>query len=108
MANLTDPYSTLNPETNSDSPSAKSKGVRFNSATQVTAHNKNRGTLRNISLPRPRGKNKSLILLLLQSRNKETHIKASLISYAIVCAIARSPPSLAYFLPDPQPAPIRG
>jgi hypothetical protein len=28
-------YSTLNPETNSDSPSAKSKGVRFVSANDV-------------------------------------------------------------------------
>jgi hypothetical protein len=28
------PYSTLNPETSSDSPSAKSKGVRLVSATQ--------------------------------------------------------------------------
>jgi len=35
MANFSDPYSTLKPETSSDSPSAKSKGVRFNSATTV-------------------------------------------------------------------------
>jgi len=33
IANITLPYSILNPETNSDSPSAKSKGVRFVSAT---------------------------------------------------------------------------
>lgn len=33
-ANITLPYSMLNPETNSDSPSAKSKGVRFVSAIQ--------------------------------------------------------------------------
>ena len=32
-ANPTLPYSILNPETNSDSPSAKSKGVRLVSAT---------------------------------------------------------------------------
>lgn len=31
------PYSTLNPDTNSDSPSAKSKGARLHSAT----HDKN-------------------------------------------------------------------
>ena len=31
-ANLPLIYSVLNPDTNSDSPSAKSKGVRFNSA----------------------------------------------------------------------------
>lgn len=35
-ANLPAPYSVLNPETNSDSPSAKSKGVRFVSATADT------------------------------------------------------------------------
>ena len=40
IANLTDPYSILNPETNSDSPSAKSKGVRFNSAVQLITHGK--------------------------------------------------------------------
>jgi len=34
IANPTLPYSTLNPETSSDSPSAKSKGVRLVSARQ--------------------------------------------------------------------------
>jgi hypothetical protein len=33
-ANPPPPYSTLNPETSSDSPSAKSKGVRLVSAKQ--------------------------------------------------------------------------
>jgi len=33
-ANISLPYSILNPETNSDSPSAKSKGVRLVSAMQ--------------------------------------------------------------------------
>lgn len=32
------PYSMLNPETSSDSPSEKSKGVRFVSATHETSH----------------------------------------------------------------------
>jgi hypothetical protein len=36
-ANPSLPYSTLNPETSSDSPSAKSKGVRFVSAIQDTS-----------------------------------------------------------------------
>ncbi|ONI56937.1 hypothetical protein N499_1364 [Wolbachia pipientis wVitA] len=35
-ANLPLIYSVLNPDTNSDSPSAKSKGVRFNSANNLT------------------------------------------------------------------------
>lgn len=34
--------STLNPETNSDSPSAKSKGLRFVSAKQLVIHIINR------------------------------------------------------------------
>lgn len=32
MANNQEPYSILNPEINSDSPSARSNGTRFNSA----------------------------------------------------------------------------
>lgn len=32
------PYSTLNPETSSDSPSEKSKGVRLVSAKSITNH----------------------------------------------------------------------
>lgn len=42
-ANLPAPYSTLNPDTNSDSPSAKSNGDRFVSAKQDTSHNANTG-----------------------------------------------------------------
>lgn len=37
-ANPPAPYSTLNPETNSDSPSAKSKGVRLVSAKLEIIH----------------------------------------------------------------------
>jgi len=36
-------YSTLNPETNSDSPSAKSKGVRLVSANIETTQQRNKG-----------------------------------------------------------------
>ncbi len=38
-ANPTAPYSVLNPDTSSDSPSAKSNGVRLVSATQEINHN---------------------------------------------------------------------
>lgn len=38
IANKNPPYSILNPETNSDSPSEKSKGVRLVSATQLMSH----------------------------------------------------------------------
>jgi len=37
-ANPTAPYSMLNPDTSSDSPSAKSKGVRFVSAKEIINH----------------------------------------------------------------------
>ena len=42
-AKLPPPYSTLNPDTNSDSPSAKSNGVRFVSARIDTNQQANRG-----------------------------------------------------------------
>lgn len=41
IANLLLLYSVLKPDTNSLSPSAKSNGVRFNSATDEKIHNKN-------------------------------------------------------------------
>lgn len=42
-ANPTAPYSTLNPDTSSDSPSAKSKGVRLVSAKQEISHMPTKG-----------------------------------------------------------------
>jgi hypothetical protein len=62
MANPTAPYSILKPDTSSDSPSAKSKGVRLVSATQEINHSPITGIkiaqpdhtlLENIKLPRP-------------------------------------------------------
>jgi hypothetical protein len=41
-------YSVLNPDTNSDSPSAKSKGVRLVSAKLVINHIRARGEIINI------------------------------------------------------------
>ena len=48
-ANPAEPYSMLNPDTSSDSPSAKSKGARLVSATQVTNQIKDTGSIRNLS-----------------------------------------------------------
>lgn len=45
-ANKPPPYSILNPETNSDSPSAKSKGARLVSATVLVNHTTNIGIIR--------------------------------------------------------------
>ena len=44
-ANMPALYSTLNPDTSSDSPSAKSKGVRLVSARFVINHIKNSGMI---------------------------------------------------------------
>ena len=48
-ANLVPPYSTLNPDTSSDSPSAKSKGARFVSAKVVINHKINMGNINKAS-----------------------------------------------------------
>ena len=49
IANPPLPYSMLNPETNSDSPSAKSKGARLVSASAVANHIKTVGKRININ-----------------------------------------------------------
>lgn len=46
-ANFPPPYSMLNPETSSDSPSAKSKGARLVSARRVTNHAIANGGIKN-------------------------------------------------------------
>lgn len=107
-ANPTAPYSTLNPETSSDSPSAKSKGVRFNSAIQVVSQNRNRGPLINKGLIVEEGTSFLKKYTLPQPQKRANARKLSLISYLIVWATARSPPNKAYFLLAPQPAPNKG
>jgi hypothetical protein len=54
-------YSTLNPETNSDSASGKSNGARFVSAKIETSHIKNRGK---------KGNNEKDIVLIENNINK--------------------------------------
>ena len=48
-ANSPPPYSILNPETNSDSPSAKSKGARLVSASALMNHIINKGVISRIN-----------------------------------------------------------
>ena len=57
-ANPPPPYSTLNPETSSDSPSAKSKGVRFVSAKQEINQIKDKGREKKLTTNKPE-RNKS-------------------------------------------------
>lgn len=102
-ANRPLPYSVLNPETSSDSPSAKSNGVRFVSANVVVNHIINIGKIIN--------SNQDFCLLviidqstLLKISRHEIRIRAILTSYEIVCATLRSLPNKAYLEFDDHPA----
>lgn len=93
IANFTAPYSILNPETSSDSPSEKSKGVRFNSATILTNQVNKIGINRTPSIDLT-----GLIFLSVKNLIIEKIlkiIKAILISYEIVCATPRIEPKKA-------------
>lgn len=96
------PNSMLNPETNSDSPSAKSKGARLVSATVLVNHTTIIG-----SNNRQTGK----FLRTALSQEKDTSTKAEkrrinskLTSYEIVWAAARSAPRKAYLELEDHPA----
>jgi len=102
-ANPSLPYSILNPDTNSDSPSAKSKGVRFVSAKHETSQIKTIGINR-VNF------HQILFSLIITNRfmlalkvKKNIKIKANLTSYDTVCAIARKDPISAYLLFEAQP-----
>lgn len=97
------PYSTLKPETNSDSPSAKSNGVRFVSARiEVNQQAKRGGASRADQVTRSKI---GVVKLYLISNSKEAYRRSAiLISYEIVWAMARIVPIKAYFLFDVHPA----
>ena len=96
-----EPYSILNPETNSDSPSAKSKGVRYVSAINLTVISiTTKGII----------KSKGYIDLVVEYKEIELIItitlisnKAKEISYEIVWATPRILPNIAYLLLDAHP-----
>jgi hypothetical protein len=96
-------YSTLNPETSSDSPSAKSNGVRFVSAKLVVNHIRDRGkiiiVIQDIRLVEMI--DISICILII---NDDRRINDILTSYEIVWATPRSAPSSAYFELEHQPA----
>jgi len=83
-ANPAAPYSMLNPDTNSDSPSAKSKGARFVSATQVVNQINETGIIIKLN------QKISWVSLIFMKLNEPTKkrgnnkIRAILISYEIV------------------------
>lgn len=94
----------LNPDTSSDSPSAKSKGVRFVSAKTVVNHIKDKGN--RINIGHDHWLKKIWVKLNEDKINRNLNkIKAILTSYEIVCAILRSDPRRAYLEFEDHPAP---
>jgi hypothetical protein len=103
IANIAPLYSILNPETSSDSPSAKSNGVRFVSAKFVINHVMNSGIINSIT------HDMELIVIedmssCLWSTNALRRIIDILTSYEIVWATPRRAPSNAYLELDAHPA----
>lgn len=96
-------YSTLNPDTSSDSPSAKSKGVRLVSAKLEASHIKANGGAVKISLHEFCEDTNSFKLNLPTKIKNETKISARLTSYEIVWATLRSPPNIEYLELDDHP-----
>lgn len=96
-------YSVLKPETNSDSPSARSNGVRFVSANIVinqiipTGIARIRGQEINVNEKRAK-------LNVWVINKQDNRIRAILTSYEIVCATLRSAPRSAYLEFDAHPA----
>jgi len=102
-ANIPALYSTLNPETNSDSPSAKSNGVRLVSAKFVINHITNRGV---IIIEAQNHEEASIILRFIDlwRINADSKIRAIDTSYEIVWATPRRAPNRAYFELEHHPA----
>lgn len=96
-------YSVLNPETSSDSPSARSKGVRLVSASIVINQMKNIGIIIKQALEweRKEGCRKLYELVI---RREDKRIRDILTSYEIVCAIPRRAPIREYLELEDQPA----
>lgn len=98
-------YSTLKPETSSDSPSVRSKGARFVSASVEIYHIAARGQAGIIS------QILSCAVLKVERVNPPVRtmalskIKPRLTSYETVWATARSAPIRAYFEFEAQPEP---
>merc|ERR1719495_825622 len=97
-------YSVLNPETSSDSPSAKSNGVRFVSARMVANHLKNKGRrMRRGSC----GRSNAMVVKVIVPRviRGNMRINTILTSYEIVWATPRRAPNKAYLELEAPPAP---
>jgi hypothetical protein len=102
-ANIPLLYSTLNPDTSSDSPSAKSKGVRFVSARLVISHINARGET--ISIVHDSVDDEIIDMsICLWMIKADRRINDILTSYEMVCATPRRAPRRAYFEFEHHPA----
>lgn len=96
-------YSTLKPETSSDSPSVRSKGARFVSANVEINHIIAKGHAGKISHIC------SCVMIKVERvkdpfiRRTDSRMIASVTSYEIVCATARRAPISAYLELEAQP-----
>jgi len=94
-------YSTLNPDTSSDSPSAKSNGVRLVSAKLVMNHIIKRGKIKSIIQDKHFIMFRSMDFCKMRT---ERIMSAMETSYEIVCAIPRNAPRSAYLELEHHPA----
>ena len=102
------PYSILNPDTNSDSPSEKSKGVRLVSATHERSQKKNKiGETKNTKPLLTKSLTSKTVKHFLIKRT-DIRINDNLMSQEIVCAIPRRDPTIPYFLLEDQPDKNKG
>ena len=98
----------LNPDTNSDSPSEKSNGVRLVSASQETNRKRQ---LKGRTIIRGNNLENLIIssnLSKLAYKRNVKRIRAKLISYEIVGVTPRREPSMAYLLLEAHPERRRG
>jgi hypothetical protein len=102
-ANMPPLYSTLNPDTSSDSPSAKSNGVRLVSARFVINHIRASG--KDISIIQDMKFVEIRDISICKCRIRaERRIRDMLTSYEIVCATPRNAPRSAYLEFEHHPA----
>src|SRR5690242_10624582 len=106
-ANEIPEYSTWNPATISDSPSATSNGWRFVSAmpdTRYTTNSGSSGQTYQYAAPPSWPATMSPRLRLLAAISTPTSAKPIAISYDTICAAERRQPRKAYLELDAQPA----
>lgn len=98
-------YSMLKPETNSDSPSVRSKGARLVSANVEMYHIMARGHAGMISQMVSWARLNVWSVKPPAKMIKARRIRASVTSYEMVCATARRAPMRAYLEFEAQPEP---